>query len=263
MYDFAYTRPSSVTDAVRALGREDARLLAGGQTLIPVLKQRLNRPSVIVDLVGLGLTGIRVSSDTLIVGAMTPHAAVAASAVVEHAFPALASLAGGIGDRQVRHRGTIGGSLATNDPAADYPAAVLATGATVHTNKRSLAAEDFFQGLFTTALEADEIITEVAFPIPRKAAYRKFANPASLFAMVGVFVADGPKGVRVAVTGAGQNGVFRHAAMEQALAGSWSPTALDDVITPADGLNSDIHGNAQYRAHLVGVMARRAVAAAK
>jgi len=262
MYEFTYTKPASAADAVRALGGEDAKALAGGQTLLPVLKQRLNRPSVVVDLAALGLTGIKVGADTVTIGAMTTHAAVAASADVQRAFPALAALAGGIGDRQVRNRGTIGGSLTNNDPAADYPAVALATGATIRTDKRALAAADFFQGMFTTALDADEIITEVSFPIPAKAAYMKFANPASRYAMVGVFVAKGAAGVRVAVTGAGQGGVFRHTVMEQALSRSWSPAALDGVVTPAAGLNGDIHGSAEYRAHLIGVMARRAVAAA-
>jgi carbon-monoxide dehydrogenase medium subunit len=244
------------------LAGEDAKVLAGGQTLLPVLKQRLNRPSAVVDLAALGLSGITVGGEAVTIGAMTTHATVAASAAVQKAFPALAALAGGIGDRQVRNRGTIGGSLANNDPAADYPAAALACGATIRTNKRALAAADFFQGLFTTALAADEIITAVSFPIPQKAAYMKFASPASRYAMVGVFVAKGADGVRVAVTGAGQDGVFRHAAMEQALSLSWSPAALDGVATPADRLNGDIHASAEYRAHLIGVMARRAVAAA-
>ena len=262
MYDFAYTKPANPTDAVQALGAEDAKALAGGQTLLPVLKQRLNRPAVVVDLAGLGLTGIAIDGGSITIGAMTTHAAVAASAAVKAAFPALAALAGGIGDRQVRSRGTIGGSLANNDPAADYPAAALAAGASIRTTKRTLAAADFFQGMFTTALEPDEIITAVVFPIPRKAAYMKFASPASRYAMVGVFVAEGPQGVRVAVTGAGQGGVFRQTAMEQALSRSWSPAALDGVVTPSEGLNGDIHGSAEYRAHLIGVMARRAVAAA-
>ncbi|CAH2604282.1 Carbon monoxide dehydrogenase medium chain [Rhodovastum atsumiense] len=262
MYDFSYAKPASLADAVKALGAEDAKALAGGQTLIPVLKQRLNRPSVVVDLAGLDLAGIKVTGDAVVIGAMTTHAAIADSPEVQRAFPTLACMAAGIGDIQVRNRGTIGGSLANNDPAADYPAAVLATGATIRTNRRALAAEDFFQGMFTTALEPDEIITEVSFPRPRKAGYQKFRNPASRYAMVGVFVADGPAGLRVTVTGAGQDGVFRHEAMEQALAKSWSADALDGIVTPADGLNSDIHGSAEYRAHLIGVMAKRAVAVA-
>jgi carbon-monoxide dehydrogenase medium subunit len=262
MYDFAYSKPSSMADAVRALKEADAKALAGGQTLIPVLKQRLNKPSTVVDLAGLGLSGIKVGGGVVTIGAMTTHAAVAANADVAREFPALAALAGGIGDNQVRNRGTIGGSLANNDPAADYPAVALATGATIRTNQREIAADDFFQGMFATALEPNEIITEVSFPIPRKAAYMKFRNPASRYAMVGVFVADGKAGIRVAVTGAGQGGVFRQTAMEQALAKSWSPAALDGITTSAADLNSDIHGSAEYRAHLIGVMARRAVAAA-
>jgi carbon-monoxide dehydrogenase medium subunit len=262
MYEFAYVKPASILEAVRALGEADAKALAGGQTLIPVLKQRMNRPSRVVDLSALGLGGIKVDGGVVTIGAMTTHAAVAASAEVAGAFPALAKLAAGIGDRQVRNRGTIGGSLANNDPAADYPAAVLACAATIRTSKREIAADDYFQGMFTTALEADEIITEVAFPIPRRAAYMKFRNPASRYAMVGVFVADGRAGIRVAVTGAGQGGVFRQTAMEQALATSFSPGSLEGIATPPDDLNGDIHGSAEYRAHLIGVMARRAVAAA-
>ncbi len=262
MYDFAYTKPASVADAVRLLGQEDAKALAGGMTFIPVLKQRLNKPSIVVDLAKLGLTGIRVEGGTLIVGAMTTHAEVAKSAEVRKAIPGLAHLASMIGDNQVRYRGTIGGSLANNDPAACYPSAALALGATIKTDRREIAADDFFQGMFATALEPNEIITEVRFPIPEKSAYAKFPNPASRYAMVGVFVAKGPKGVRVAVTGAGQNGVFRHKAFEQALEKSWSADALKGIETPSADMNSDIHGSAEYRAHLVGVMARRAVAAA-
>jgi carbon-monoxide dehydrogenase medium subunit len=262
MYDFTYVKPASLAEAVRALGGEDAKALAGGHTFIPVLKQRLNKPAVVVDLGGLGLKGIKVESGVVTIGAMTRHAEVAASEAVRTAFPALAELAGMIGDNQVRNRGTLGGSLANNDPAADYPAAALATGATIRTSKRALPAEAFFQGMFTTALEPDEIIIEVAFPIPAKAAYQKFRNPASRYAMVGVFVARTRDGVRVAVTGAGQGGVFRHAAMEAALQASFSPAALDGVTTDPGDLNSDIHGSAAYRAHLVGVLAKRAVAAA-
>jgi carbon-monoxide dehydrogenase medium subunit len=262
MYDFAYQRPTSVPDAVKLLADPEARPLAGGQTLIPVLKQRLNQPSMLVDLSKLGLAGITVSGNVVRIGAMTTHATVAGSADIKKAIPALAKLAAGIGDPAVRYRGTIGGSLANNDPTADYPAAVLALGATVKTSKRDIAADDYFQGLFATALEPGEIITAVEFPVPEKAAYMKFANPASRYAMVGVFVAKGPKGVRVAVTGAGQNGVFRHSAFEQALAKNWSSDALNGISTPANGLNSDIHGSAEYRAHLIGVMAKRAVAEA-
>ena len=264
MYDFAYQKPSSVADAVKLIsGDPDARPLAGGQTLIPVLKQRLNKPSTLVDLSKLGLAGISVSGNTLTIGAMTNHATVATSADVKKAIPALAALAGLIGDIAVRHRGTIGGSIANNDPTADYPAAALALGATIKTNKRSIKADDFFQGMFTTALEASELITAVEFPLPvEKAAYEKFRNPASRYAMVGVFVTKGPAGVRVTVTGAGQNGVFRQTEMEAALGKNWSPDAIASIKTPADGLNSDIHGSAEYRAHLVTVIAKRAVAAA-
>jgi carbon-monoxide dehydrogenase medium subunit len=263
MYDFGYTKPSSLADAVAALaGDDEAKALAGGQTLIPVLKQRLNKPSKVVDLSKLGLSGITVTGDSVTIGAMTNHATVAASADVKRAIPALAALAGGIGDIQVRNRGTIGGSLANNDPSACYPSAVLALGATITTNKRSIAADDYFQGMFTTALEPGEVITSVSFPVPAKAAYIKFKNPASRYAMVGVFVATGPKGVRVAVTGAGQGGVFRHTAAEAALSANWSPAALDGVSISPDNMNSDIHASAPYRAHLVGVITKRAVAAA-
>jgi carbon-monoxide dehydrogenase medium subunit len=263
MYDFAYQKPTSLADAVKALsGDADAKALAGGQTFIPVLKQRLAKPSVVVDLSGLGLAGITVSGTTVTIGAMTRHCDVAANADVKARLPALASLASHIGDEAVRHRGTIGGSLANNDPTADYPAAVLALGATIKTDRRSISADDYFQGMFTTALEQGEIITAVEFPVPTKAAYEKFPNPASRYAMVGVFVAQTAAGVRVAVTGAGQGGVFRHADMEKALAASFTAGALDGVVTPADDMNNDIHGSAAYRAHLVGVIAKRAVAKA-
>jgi len=263
MYDFAYQKPASVADAVKALGADpEAKAVAGGMTLIPVLKQRLNRPSVVVDLAKAGLVGITAGAGSVTIGAMTTHAAVAHSADVQRIIPALAALAGMIGDEQVRHRGTIGGSLANNDPAADYPAAALALGATITTTKRAIKADDFFQGMFTTALEPDELITKVEFPAATKANYQKFRNPASRYAIVGVFVAQTAAGVRVAVTGAGQGGVFRHTAMEQALSANFSPDAIPNVVTPADDLNSDIHASSEYRAHLVGVMARRAVAAA-
>ena len=262
MYDFAYHKPGSVADAVKLLADSEAKALAGGQTLIPVLKQRLNKPSAVVDLAGLGLSGITVSGGTVTIGATTTHVTVANSADVRNAIPGLANLASWIGDVAVRYRGTIGGSLANNDPTACYPSAVLALGATIKTNKRDIAADDFFQGMFTTALEPGEIITSVSFPVPQKSAYEKFRNPASRYAMVGVFVAKTAGGVRVAVTGASQGGVFRHTAFETALSANFSPAALDGIATPADGLNSDIHGSAAYRAHLVGVMAKRAVAAA-
>jgi aerobic carbon-monoxide dehydrogenase medium subunit len=217
---------------------------------------------VMVDLSKLGLSGISVANGVLTIGAMTTHATVAGSAEVRRVFPALASLAGQIGDNQVRNRGTIGGSLANNDPTACYPSAALATGATIKTNKREIVADDFFQGMFTTALEPGELILSVSFPIPEKAAYNKFRNPASRYAMVGVFVARTKGGARVAVTGAGQDGVFRHKAFEAALDKTWSPASLEGIVTPSEGLNGDIHASPEYRAHLVGVVARRAVAAA-
>ena len=263
MYNFNYQRVSSLDDAVKALGAaEDAKLLAGGMTLLPTMKQRLAAPSDLVDLNGIAdLAGIAKEGDAVVIGALTRHAAVAGSDVVKSAIPALADVAEGIGDPQVRNRGTLGGSVANADPAADYPAAVVGLNATVHTNKRSIAADDFFTGMFETALEEDEIITKVSFPVPEKAAYMKFPNPASRYAIVGVFVAKGGDGVRVAVTGAGGS-VFRVAEMEQALASSFAPDAIADVAVPADELNSDIHASAEYRAHLVTVMAKRAVAKA-
>lgn len=261
MYDFNYQRAGSVDEAVKALGADpEAKPLAGGQTLIPVLKQRLNRPSTVVDLSKAGLAGIKVEGTTVTIGAMTTHAAVAASPEVRKLIPALAELAGLIGDEQVRHRGTIGGSLANNDPAADYPAAALGLDATIRTNRRTIKADDYFQGMFATALEPGEIITAVSFPAPEKAAYEKFRNPASRYATVGVFVAKTSGGVRVAVTGAGQNGVFRHTAMEQALGSNLSADAISGISTPAGDMNGDIHASAEYRAHLVGVIAKRALA---
>ncbi len=264
MYDFTYAKVTNVTDAAKVLASDaEAKLIAGGMTLLPVLKQRLNKPSQLLDLAGVpDLDGIKHVGGTLTIGAMTTHAEVARNTGVRSAIPALADLAAQIGDEQVRHRGTIGGSLANNDPSACYPSAVLALGATVVTSKRRIAADEYFQGMFTTALSQDEIILAVEFPVPEKAAYAKFPNPASRYAMVGVFVAKGGQGVRVAVTGAGQDGVFRHTAMEAALGKSWSAAALDGIATPADGLNGDIHASAEYRAHLIGVMARRAVARA-
>jgi carbon-monoxide dehydrogenase medium subunit len=263
MYDFQYSKPSTLAEAVNALVSDgDAKALAGGMTFIPVLKQRLNKPSAIVDLSGIGLSGIKLEGDKLVIGAMTPHGTVAMSPDVKKSIPALADLAGNIGDRQVRYRGTIGGSLANNDPSACYPSAVLALDAMIKTDQREISAEEFFQGMFTTALNPGELITEVLFPIPERAAYMKFASPASRYAMVGVFVAKTKSGVRVAVTGAGQNGVFRHAAFEDALNKSFTAAALDGIKTPADILNGDIHGSAEYRAHLIGVMAKRAVTAA-
>jgi len=263
MYTFDYARATSVADAVAALAADDdAKVLAGGMTLLPTLKQRLAQPSKLVDLQGVDdLTGIRMDGDTLVIGAMTRHIDVARSAVVKAAIPALAALAEGIGDAAVRNRGTIGGSVANNDPAADYPAACLGLDATIVTNKRKLPAAEYFTGLFDTALEADEIVTAVRFPKPTKAAYVKFPNPASRYAMVGVMVANTADGIRVAVTGAGQDGVFRAGALEDALVGNFSPAALEGVTVDADELNSDIHASAEYRAHLITVMAKRAVAA--
>lgn len=259
MYAFDYARPETVAEAVELLGREDAKALAGGQSFIPVLKQRLNRPSVVVDLAGLRLLGMTLQNGGVRIGGGEVHASVAAAAVVLRAIPALARLAGGIGDIQVRNRGTLGGSVANNDPAACYPAAVLALGATVVTDRRRIAADDYFTGMFSTALAADEIVTAVEFPVPERANYEKFRNPASRYPIVGVFVAKGPAGVRVAVTGAGQGGVFRHRAMEAALAREFSGAALAGIKTDPDGLSSDIHASAEYRAHLINVMARRAV----
>jgi carbon-monoxide dehydrogenase medium subunit len=263
MYDFAYHKPAAVADAVKALAADpDAKALAGGQTFIPVLKQRLNKPSAIIDLAKVGLSSISVSGSSVTIGAMTTHWDVAHSAGVQKAIPGLAAMAGMIGDNQVRHRGTMGGSLANNDPSACYPTAVLALGATIKTDHRTISADDYFQGMFTTALEPGELIVSIEFPIPEKMHYEKFRNPASRYAMVGVCVAKGPHGVRVAITGAGQGGVFRHTAMEEALAKNWSADAIKDIKTSPEGLNSDIHGSAEYRAHLVGVMAKRAVIAA-
>lgn len=264
MYEFAYLKPASVADAVAALKADaEAKAVSGGMTLIPTMKQRLARPSKIVDLSGIAaLRGITVAGGKVTIGAMTKHREVAASAEIAKAIPALAALAEGIGDPAVRNRGTIGGSVANNDPTADYPSAVLALGATVVTDSRRIAADEFFKGMFATALHDGELITAIEFPVPEKAAYMKFPNPASRYAMVGVFVAKGPAGVRVAVTGAGQGGVFRHAAMEAALSASWSPDAVAKLATPTGNLNSDIHASAEYRAHLIAVMARRAVAAA-
>ena len=262
MQAFDYRRPGTVNEADLALkAAPGAKLLAGGQTLIPTLRLRLATPETIIDLSNVAsLRGIARKDGGIAIGAMTTHAMVAASGDVKDALPGLAKLAGGIGDPQVRHRGTIGGSIANNDPAADYPAAVLALGATLNTSKRSIAADDFFQGLFSTALEENEILTEIAFPIPQSFAYAKFDQPASRFALVGVAVARTAGGVRVAVTGAGEAGVFRWTAAEKALAANFAPSALDNVTLDPSNVLSDVHGSADYRAHLVGVMARRAVA---
>ena len=262
MYEFTYHKPASLDEIAKLLGaNEDAKLVAGGMTLVPTLKQRLARPSDLVDLAAIAsLRGITDAGDALVIGAMTRHGEVHNSPVVKQGIPGLAALAGMIGDPAVRNRGTIGGSISNNDPAADYPAALVALGATVHTTKREIAAEAFFTGMFETALEPDEIVTSVRFPKPQASCYQKFRNPASRYAIVGVFVARTAGGVRVAVTGAGP-GVFRVPEMEAALAKSFSADAIKDITIPDDGLNSDIHASAEYRAHLVGVMARRAVAA--
>jgi aerobic carbon-monoxide dehydrogenase medium subunit len=262
MYAFEYQRAKSVADAAATLGKSGGKALAGGQSLVVAMKLRLANPGTVVDLSGIAdLRGIKKDGDALVIGALTSHAEVASSSDVKQAIPALAALAEGIGDRQVRNRGTLGGALANNDPAADYPAAVLGLSATVHTDKRKIAADDFFKGMYETALAADEIITAVSFPIPKKAAYMKFRNPASRFALVGVFVAQTAGGVRVAVTGAAPH-VHRATAIEGALAKSFTADAAKAVKIPADHLNNDLHGSAEYRAHLVSVMAARAVAAA-
>jgi carbon-monoxide dehydrogenase medium subunit len=261
MHAFKYHRPSSVNDA-SALAKGDARLLAGGQSLVQAMKLRLSSPTDLIDLGTIkDLAGIKASASEVTIGAMTRHAEVANSAEVKKAIPALAALAGMIGDRQVRAMGTIGGSLANNDPAADYPAAVLGLGATITTNKRKIAADDFFKGMFETALQAGEIITSVSFPVPRRAGYTKFKNQASRFAIVGVFVTDSASGTRVAVTGAGPS-VFRQKDMEKALSAKFAPESAAGVKQSAANLNSDLHASAEYRAHLVTVMAKRAVEAA-
>ena len=261
MYDTTYHRADTVLSATSKLvSAEDGKYLAGGQTLIPTMKQRLAAPSDLVDVSAVEeMRGIAVRGNTVTIGASCTHAEVANSTEVSGFIPALAALAGGIGDPAVRARGTIGGSIANNDPAADYPAACLGLGATIITDKREIAADDFFVGMFETALDDNEIITAVNFPKASKAAYAKFPNPASRYAMVGVMAAQTADGVRVAVTGAGSDGVFRHSAMETALASDWSAAAAQSVQTNAGDMMSDIHGSSEYRAHLVGVMAGRAV----
>ncbi len=263
MHAFNYHRAASVKDAQALLGKaSDGRFLAGGQSLVQAMKLRLASPSDLVDLGAIKeLSGIKASGGAVEIGAMTRHAEVAASGEVKKAIPALAALAESIGDRQVRAMGTLGGSIAHNDPAADYPAAVLGLGATVVTSKRKIEADQFFKGLYETALEPGEIITAVSFPAPKRAAYAKFKNPASRFAIVGVFVADTGKGVRVAVTGAGPV-VFRVPEMEKALGAKFAPDAVANVKLKADGLNTDLHASAEYRSHLITVMAKRAVEAA-
>ncbi|MFN6996316.1 MAG: FAD binding domain-containing protein [Aquincola tertiaricarbonis] len=260
MQAFEYSKPASVADAIRAAGGGDAKLLAGGQSLLASMKLGLAAPSALVDLSSIGeLKGITVANGQVTIGAMTTHAAVAASAEVQQAIPALAKLAGLIGDRQVRNRGTIGGSLANNDPAACYPAAVLGLGATIHTNQRQIPADSFFKGLYETALAEGEVITAVSFPVPQQAGWEKMRNPASRFSLVGVFVSRGPAGTRVAVTGAGAC-VFRVKALEDALAANFTAAACEGVKVSADRLNTDLHGSAAYRAALIPVLAGRAVA---
>lgn len=262
MQNFEFIRPSSIAEAVAALGTEGAQPLSGGQTLIPTMKQRLNMPDVLVSLTGIAeMRGVCRGEGGLHVGAATPHAVVAAEAAAH--YPALAALAGGIGDPAVRNRGTIGGSLANNDPAACYPSAALASGAVIVTDRRQIAADDYFQGLFSTALDEAEIITEVRFPIPERAAYVKFEQPASRFALTGVFVAKFAGAVRVAVTGASNDGVFRWAEAEAALTARFAPDAVDGLTVDADGMITDLHGTAAYRANLVKVLTKRAVAAAR
>ncbi|WP_171174257.1 xanthine dehydrogenase family protein subunit M [Ruegeria sp. HKCCD8929] len=262
MYNFEFEKPSTIADAVAALGSEDAQALGGGQTLIPTMKQRLASPAKLVSLSGIAeMKGVCVEDDgSLAIGGGTTHATVASEAA--GTFPALANLASHIGDPAVRNRGTIGGSLANNDPSACYPAAALGSGATIRTNAREIAADDYFQGMFTTALDEGEIITSVRFPVPQAANYQKFLQPASRFALVGVFVARFADGVRVAVTGASEDGVFRWSEAEQALSGSFSADAVSGLSVDPGGMIGDLHGTKEYRAHLVGVMTRRAVAAA-
>ena len=260
MHAFNYHKATSVEDATAKLAAsDDARLLAGGQTLIAAMKMRLSAPSDVIDLGGIGeLRGIKVEGGNVTIGAMTAHAAVAASPEVKKAIPALALLAASIGDPMVRNMGTLGGSVANNDPAADYPAALVGLGAIVVTGKRKISADQFFKGMFETALDPGEIITSISFPIPKRAGYMKFKNPASRYAIVGVFVAETGNGVRVAVTGAGPC-VFRLPDMEKALGKSFLPDAVTAIKVPAGDLNSDMHASAEYRAHLVTVMAQRAV----
>lgn len=262
MNNFEFVKPSTIADAVAAMAGEGAQALSGGMTLTPTMKQRLASPAVLVSLNGIAeMRGVRMADGGLAIGGATSHATVAKEAAT--LYPALAALAGQIGDPAVRSRGTIGGSLANNDPSACYPAGALASGATVVTNRRRIAADDFFQGMFATALDDGEIITEVVFPVPQKAAYAKFVQPASRFALTAVFVAKYANGVRVAVTGASNGGVFRWKAAEVALSANFSGAALAGLSCPADGMIADLHGTAVYRAHLVGVMTKRAVAAAQ
>jgi aerobic carbon-monoxide dehydrogenase medium subunit len=261
MHNFEFVKPSTVADAVKAMAGDGAQALSGGQTLLPTMKARLAAPAVLVSLTGIAeMRGVCMGDDGLSVGAATPHATVATEA--RKSFPGLADLANGIGDPAVRNRGTLGGSIANNDPAACYPAVVLATGATVHTNMRKIAADDYFQGMFTTALKEGEIVTSVTFPVPQKSAYVKFNQPASRFALTGVFVAQFAGGVRVAVTGASNNGVFRWKEAEAALGANFAASAVADLIVSPKDMINDLHGTAAYRANLVKVLTKRAVAAA-
>ena len=261
MYNFDFVKPSTIADAVKAMGSEGAQALSGGQTLIPTMKQRLASPSVLVSLMGIPeLQGVCMADDGVSVGAATIHAVVAKEAAKY--YPALAKLAGGIGDPAVRNRGTLGGSLANNDPSACYPAAVLGSGATVHTNLRKIKADDYFKGMFSTALDEGEFITSVTFPVPQKAAYVKFDQPASRFALTAVFVAKYAGGVRVAVTGAAENGVFRWAEAEADLTANFAASAITNLTVPSKGMIGDLHGTPAYRANLVKVLTGRAVSAA-
>jgi carbon-monoxide dehydrogenase medium subunit len=263
MHTFTYHRPEKLKQAAALLAKKETRALAGGQTILPALKLRLASVDHLVDLAAIsGLGDISLKGKNLVIGAMARHAEVAASSVVKKAIPALAKLAEAIGDPHVRNQGTIAGSLANNDPSADYPAAVLALDATIVTNKRKIAADKFFKGLFETALGKGEFIMQVVFPLAKRAGYAKFPNPASRFAMVGVFVADHGKSVRVAVTGASEDGVYRAKDMEAALKKKFAAQSVEAIKVPTKGMMSDIHADAQYRAHLLGVMAKRAVAAA-
>ncbi len=262
MYNFDYKRVSSLDEAVSALkSASDGSLLAGGMTILPTIKQRLAQPSDLIDIAGVEvLRGVTEDGDNIVIGATTTHQAVADSSEVQAKIPALAELANHIGDPQIRNRGTIGGSIANNDPAADYSAACLGLAATIRTNSREIAADDYFKGLFETALEDGEVITAVSFPAPEKACYVKFPNPASRYAMVGAFVAKSKDGVRVAITGAGQDGVFRQSEMEDALTANFAADAIAGISNSPTNLNSDIHASSEYRAHLIGVMVKRAVA---
>ena len=264
MYAFTYHRPETARKATNLVAKvEDAKFLAGGMTLLPTMKQRLAAPTALIDLsTAEDLRGVELKGRNIVIGAMTRHFDVANSQIVKEKIPALADLAGMIGDPAVRHRGTIGGSVANNDPAADYPSACMALNATIITNKRKIPADEFFVGLFETALEEGELIVKISFPIPSKAAYEKFRNPASRYAIVGVFVAKKGSVARVAVTGAGSGGVFRPNRLEAALTAKLHPKGLDGLSFPAEGLNTDIHADAEYRAHLIMVMTRRAVAKA-